>query len=145
MPQACACHNALRQGDIGKSDAAHITMHSAADMKELLRNISFMPLVHAPPVTICRFTIFFFMCIVMFCIYMYSIFLLHQVVALSKRSKEAEAAFLSVYKQLIEAPGDLLCIAKVLCYCILFHIYMFVTFIEKKTKALFSLSHRIRL
>lgn len=29
----------------------------------------------------------------------------NQVVALSKRSKEAEAAFLSVYKQLIEAPG----------------------------------------
>ena len=28
-----------------------------------------------------------------------------KVVALSKRSQEAEAAFLSVYKQLIEAPG----------------------------------------
>ena len=28
-----------------------------------------------------------------------------QVIALSKRSKEAETAFLSVYKQLIEAPG----------------------------------------
>lgn len=29
-----------------------------------------------------------------------------QVVALSKRSKEAESAFLGVYKQLIEAPGE---------------------------------------
>lgn len=28
-----------------------------------------------------------------------------QVIALSKRSKEAETAFLSVYKQLLEAPG----------------------------------------
>lgn len=28
-----------------------------------------------------------------------------QVIALSKRSKEAETAFLSVYKQLIQAPG----------------------------------------
>uniref|UniRef100_A0A3B4ZR11 Cux N-terminal domain-containing protein n=1 Tax=Stegastes partitus TaxID=144197 RepID=A0A3B4ZR11_9TELE len=30
-----------------------------------------------------------------------------QVVALNKRSKEAESAFLGIYKQLIEAPGDL--------------------------------------
>lgn len=29
-----------------------------------------------------------------------------QVVALNKRSKEAESAFLGVYKQLIEAPGE---------------------------------------
>lgn len=29
-----------------------------------------------------------------------------QVVALSKRSKEAESAFLGIYKQLIEAPGE---------------------------------------
>uniref|UniRef100_A0A8C1MXF2 Cux N-terminal domain-containing protein n=1 Tax=Cyprinus carpio TaxID=7962 RepID=A0A8C1MXF2_CYPCA len=30
-----------------------------------------------------------------------------QVVALSQRSKEAESAFLGIYKQLIEAPGEL--------------------------------------
>lgn len=29
-----------------------------------------------------------------------------QVVALNKRSKEAESAFLGIYKQLIEAPGE---------------------------------------
>lgn len=35
----------------------------------------------------------------------HSLSLFPKVVALNKRSQEAEAAFLSVYKQLIEAPG----------------------------------------
>jgi len=38
-------------------------------------------------------------------LYLNGIFSL-QVVALNNRSKEAESAFLGIYKQLIEAPGE---------------------------------------